>query len=171
MDSGVEAPVGSNSAASRRQKKFAVDELYSVHDLHFSHSSAMPVPTSATNTYDDSGIDYSDIEAKYVLVASHGLIILIKLSFDRYHVDLEEGFDNILLVDGVPIVDKSKLEKLITKISREFFKKGAPIKTEDIHIPWDDSAGKSKGYVLIGFFCVYVLMAIYQLHLHGVCIK
>ena len=60
----------------------------------------------------------------------YSLIIIAQLSSDRYHVALEEGLDNILVVDGVPVVDKSKLDKLITKISREFSKKGASIKIE-----------------------------------------
>lgn len=63
----------------------------------------------------------------------------------RYRVELEEGFDNILIVDGVPIVDNSKVEKLLTKISKEFGKKGAHIKPDDIFVPWDEKTGKSKG--------------------------
>ena len=43
--------------------------------------------------------------------------------FHRYKVELEEGFDNILVVDGVPVIDKSKLEKLLAKICKEFGKK------------------------------------------------
>lgn len=66
--------------------------------------------------------------------------------FRRYRVEVEEGLDNILVVDGIPVVDKSKLEKLLTKISKEFGKRGAHIKPDDIFVPWDDVAGKSKGY-------------------------
>jgi translation initiation factor 3 subunit B len=64
----------------------------------------------------------------------------------RYQVQYEENLDNTIVVDGVPIIDKSKLEKLLTKIAKEFSRKGAPIKPGDIFIPWDDSTGKSKGY-------------------------
>ena len=71
--------------------------------------------------------------------------------YHRYKVELEEGFDNILVVDGVPVIDKSKLEKLLAKISKEFGKKGAHIKPDDIFVPWDDNAGKSKGYDTILF--------------------
>ena len=68
--------------------------------------------------------------------------------FHRYKVELEEGFDNILVVDGVPVIDKSKLEKLLAKICKEFGKKGAQIKPDNIFVPWDEKSGKSKGYVL-----------------------
>ena len=51
-------------------------------------------------TEDD--IDYSDIEAKY-------------------QVPFEEGFDAIVVVDNVPIVDESKVEKLTKFINKIFF--------------------------------------------------
>ncbi|RDB28912.1 Eukaryotic translation initiation factor 3 subunit B [Hypsizygus marmoreus] len=81
-------------------------------------------------TVDD--IDYSDIEEKY------------KVQFD-------EGFDNTLVVDGVPIIDKSKLERLLAKITKEFSRKGVAIKPDDIFMPWDDTTGKSKGYIFVDF--------------------
>ncbi|KAL5495196.1 PRT1 [Sanghuangporus weigelae] len=91
----------------------------------------MPVPNGTIP--DDEDIDYSDIEAKY-------------------NVELEEGFDdNILVVDGVPVIDNSKLEKLLVKISKEFGKKGAHIKPENIFVPWDEKSGKSKGFVFMEF--------------------
>ncbi|KAI0686490.1 translation initiation factor eIF-3b [Cytidiella melzeri] len=83
-------------------------------------------------TYDDEDIDYSDIEAKY------------KVQYD-------EGLDNILVVDGVPVIDKSKMDKLLARISKEFGRKGAPIKTEDMFVPWDDKSGKSKGVIFMEF--------------------
>lgn len=63
----------------------------------------------------------------------------------RYRVEQEEGFDNIIVVDGVPLIDKSKLERLLTKICKEFSKKGVTIKQEAIYIPWDKSTDTSKG--------------------------
>lgn len=44
------------------------------------------------------------------------------------------------------MIDKSKLDKLLAKISKEFTKKGAPLKPENIFVPWDNVSGKSKGY-------------------------
>jgi hypothetical protein len=52
----------------------------------------------------------------------------------------------VLVVDGVPIIDKSKMEKLLAKIAKEISRKGAPIKPDEIFMPWDDATGKSKGY-------------------------
>ncbi|KAA1468146.1 translation initiation factor eIF-3b [Dentipellis sp. KUC8613] len=80
----------------------------------------------------DEEIDYTDIE-------------------EKYKVTLEEGFDNILVVDGVPIVDKSKLDKLLARIAKEFTRKGAAIKVEDITVPWDDAANSSRGFIFVEF--------------------
>lgn len=63
----------------------------------------------------------------------------------RYKVRFEEGFDHILVVDGVPVIDKSRLEKLLSKIVKEFTRKGAAIKVDDISMPWNDKTGKSHG--------------------------
>lgn len=57
------------------------------------------------------------------------------------------------MVDGVPIIDNSKIERLLAKISKEFSKKGASIKPENIFVPWDDATRKSKGFVLS--ICVF----------------
>lgn len=63
----------------------------------------------------------------------------------RYKVVADESFDNVVILDGVPIIDNSRLEKLLTKISKEFTKRGSTISSNDITVPWDDAAGKSKG--------------------------
>ena len=65
----------------------------------------------------------------------------------RYKVVADESFDNIVVLDGVPIIDSARREKLLTKISREFGKRGSTISPNDIIVPWDDSVGRSKGYV------------------------
>ncbi|KAG2353966.1 translation initiation factor eIF-3b [Suillus spraguei] len=69
----------------------------------------------------DDELDFSDIEAKY-------------------RVDFDDGFDNVIAVDGVPIIDRSKLDK-----------RGAVIKPDDIYVPWDDNAAKTKGFIFIDF--------------------
>lgn len=58
------------------------------------------------------------------------------------------GYDNVIVIDGVPVIDKSKLEKLLAKISKEFTKRGAPFKVDKAHVPWDDTAGTSTGCVV-----------------------
>lgn len=69
------------------------------------------------------------------------------MTTSRYHVALDDGLDNVIVVDGVPVIDKSKLDKLLSKISKEFTKKGAPLKPEKITVLWDNVSGKSKGYI------------------------
>ncbi|CAE6431382.1 unnamed protein product [Rhizoctonia solani] len=90
----------------------------------------MPVPDPVPT--DDLGIDYSDIEAKYA-------------------ISYEEGFDNVLVVDGVPAIDESREGRLFAKISKEFARKGVPIKEGGMHMPYDESSGKSKGYIFVEF--------------------
>ena len=95
---------------------------------------------------DPDNIDYSDIEAKWVVVWNYRILPAI-YSLSRYKVHYEDGFDKTLIVDGTPIIDKNKEDRLLIKITKEFTKKGVPIKPEDIHLPWDSESGKSKGYV------------------------
>ncbi|CAK5280263.1 unnamed protein product [Mycena citricolor] len=84
----------------------------------------------ATTAVDD--IDYSDIEAKY-------------------KVNYNDSLDNMVVVDGVPIIDRSKLDKLVAKISKEFSKKGVPIKVDDIFMPWEEGKDKSQGFLFLEF--------------------
>jgi translation initiation factor 3 subunit B len=58
---------------------------------------------------------------------------------------LDESFDNVIVVDGIPIIDKSKLEKLLAKIGKKFSRKEAPISVDDIFVPWNDQTKKSQG--------------------------
>ncbi|KAG6829213.1 hypothetical protein H0H92_005278 [Tricholoma furcatifolium] len=79
-------------------------------------------------TADD--IDYSDIEAKY-------------------RVDYDDSFDTTLVVDGIPIIDESKLDRLLNKFCKEFARKGVTVKPEDVFMPWNEKTGKSKGYAFV----------------------
>jgi translation initiation factor 3 subunit B len=76
------------------------------------------------------------------------MIPLAILILPRYQVQYDDGFDNMLVVDGIPVIDKSKLEKLFARICKEFSRKGVPIKPDDIFMPWND-AGKSQGYTIV----------------------
>jgi translation initiation factor 3 subunit B len=58
---------------------------------------------------------------------------------------LDEGLDNIIVVDGIPIIDKSKLDKLLDRIGKQFTKKNAPISVDDMFVPWNDQTKKNKG--------------------------
>ena len=76
----------------------------------------------------------------------HGALVLLpSFFFFRYQVQYDDSFDKTLVVDGVPIIDRSKLERLLTKVAKEFLRKGVSIKPDDIYMPWDDASGKSKG--------------------------
>jgi translation initiation factor 3 subunit B len=75
-------------------------------------------------------IDFSDIEAKY-------------------KIDVPETFDNVVVVDNVPIVDHTKEEKLLNVI-RKVFKNIGTIKENGIYMPKGDD-GKSKGFMFIQF--------------------
>ncbi|KAH8996256.1 translation initiation factor eIF-3b [Lactarius akahatsu] len=75
-------------------------------------------------------IDFSDIEKK---------------SADDRRLE-----EYILVVDGVPVIDKSKFDRLLAKI-KEFTRKGAATKPDDITVPWNEKTGKSNGYTFIKF--------------------
>jgi translation initiation factor 3 subunit B len=63
-------------------------------------------------------------------------------------VEPKTGYDNTIVIDGVPIIDNSKLDKLLAKISKEFGKRGAPFKVDKAHVPWDEATGKCAGCVV-----------------------
>jgi translation initiation factor 3 subunit B len=90
----------------------------------------MAVQNGTSHPNLDEELDFTDIETKY-------------------HVALDDGLDNAIVVDGVPVIDKSKLDKLVAKIAKEFTKKGAALKPESIFVPWDNASGKSKGYLFV----------------------
>ncbi|TPX38208.1 hypothetical protein SmJEL517_g00364 [Synchytrium microbalum] len=79
----------------------------------------------------DDELDYTDIEA-------------------RYHVQVPKGFDRIVVVDGVPIVDDAKEQKLLPVIKRVFKDVGNIIEGGIFH-PKDAESGKSKGFMFIEF--------------------
>ncbi len=72
-------------------------------------------------------------------------VAIMTARFGRYEVHFDDSLDNTVVVDGIPVIDKSKLEKLLSKIAKEFNKKGTSIKVDDIFVPWDDTRGRAKG--------------------------
>jgi translation initiation factor 3 subunit B len=77
----------------------------------------------------------------------------------RFAPDTQEGFENVLVLDNVPIVDEGKRDKLVARLRSEFNKAGAPIDEENISMPWDDQAGTNKGSVASGVLTVRQLTA------------
>jgi translation initiation factor 3 subunit B len=64
---------------------------------------------------------------------------------DRFAVDAQQGVENVVVVDNVPIVDEGKREKLVARLRALFEKAGAAIDEDRIDMPWDDAAGTNKG--------------------------
>jgi translation initiation factor 3 subunit B len=60
-------------------------------------------------------------------------------------VDAQQGVENVVVVDNVPIVDEGKREKLVARLRALFEKAGAAIDEDRIDMPWDDAAGTNKG--------------------------
>ncbi|ORY04590.1 translation initiation factor eIF-3b [Basidiobolus meristosporus CBS 931.73] len=82
----------------------------------------------------EEAIDFSDIEAKYA-------------------VDDEDGFENILVVDNIPIVDEAKEDKLLKVIHKIFKSAGINLREGSIFMPQavDPKSGKkkSKGFLFV----------------------
>ncbi|KAH9003280.1 translation initiation factor eIF-3b [Lactarius hatsudake] len=74
-----------------------------------------------------------------------------ELDIDFSDIEEKRGLPHILIVDGVPVIDKSKLDRLLAKIAKEFTRKGAVTKPDDITVPWNEKTGKSNGYAFIEF--------------------
>ncbi|TPX48254.1 hypothetical protein SeLEV6574_g02149 [Synchytrium endobioticum] len=75
--------------------------------------------------------DYSDIEA-------------------RYRVEMPSGFDRIVVVDGVPIVDEIKEQKLLNVLRKVFHDVGNIVQGGIYH-PKDADSKKSKGFMFVEF--------------------
>ncbi|CED84302.1 translation initiation factor eif-3b [Phaffia rhodozyma] len=88
----------------------------------------MPVPDHEFD--DDLEIDYTEIE-------------------DQYKPQLDEGFEHVLVVDNVPIVDESKKGKLLERLCALFNKQNVNVTEDQIIFPWDDEAGSSKGFLFL----------------------
>lgn len=71
---------------------------------------------------------------------------------DKYYVAEEEGFDNIVLIDGCPVVPEAKKEALLRVLNRLFSSCGV-VKEDGVLMPMDDSNGKSmsKGFMFVEY--------------------
>jgi translation initiation factor 3 subunit B len=69
----------------------------------------------------------------------------IKLMRVRYAVDAQEGVENVVVVDNIPIIDEGKKQRLIDRLRALFDKAGAGVEEDRITMPWDDAAGTNKG--------------------------
>ena len=69
----------------------------------------------------------------------------------RFAVDTQEGFENVVVVDNVPIVDESKKQRLIERLRSVFEKAGAPIDEDRFNMPWDEKAAQNKGFIFLTY--------------------
>jgi translation initiation factor 3 subunit B len=91
----------------------------------------MPAATFDPKNFPETGedIDFTGIEQAYPLPE-------------------DAGFDSIVVVDNVPVVDQSKEEKLLTVLKKLITKAAGPIKENGIFMPVennDDGKRVSKG--------------------------
>ncbi len=70
----------------------------------------------------------------------------------EYHVPYEEGFENLVVVDGAPRVGESKKSSLV-RVLTKLFKDCGPIKEDGIFMPMEDRDGAftSKGYLFVEY--------------------
>src|SRR5258705_813012 len=66
----------------------------------------------------------------------------------RYQISFEEGFDAIVVIDGLPIADLSCKEKLLQVLNKHLKKCGAS-KPDSLFMPWDDGKNQSKGCMFL----------------------
>lgn len=63
----------------------------------------------------------------------------------RYAVRFDEGLDDVIVIDGVPVVDESRQQKLFETVQKRFkTQAGIEVDLEGMHIPYGED-GKSKG--------------------------
>ncbi|PLW18449.1 hypothetical protein PCANC_15777 [Puccinia coronata f. sp. avenae] len=77
----------------------------------------------------DLEIDYTDIE-------------------ERFRPKFQDTFDNLIVVEGAPIVDEAKRGRLVKAIVSTFAKKDLKINEANIEMPLDQN-NQSKGYLFI----------------------
>ncbi|ORY26896.1 eukaryotic translation initiation factor eIF2A-domain-containing protein [Naematelia encephala] len=69
----------------------------------------------------------------------------------KYAVDTQRGFENVLVVDNIPIVDESKKQRLVDRLRAAFEKNGAGIDEDRTNMPWDEKAGTNKGFIFLTY--------------------
>jgi translation initiation factor 3 subunit B len=67
------------------------------------------------------------------------------LCSDRYAVRFDEGLDHVIVIDGVPVVDDSKKERLFDTLKKRFrTQTGLDVDVGNFHMPFGEDE-KSKG--------------------------
>lgn len=99
-------------------------------------TAAMAEPSSSTlqrpmePAFDEADIDYSDIEA-------------------AYDVQMDESLDNVVVINGVPIVTAAKEQRLFEVIQKRFrTHANLDVELSAMHMPYKED-GESKGYIVL----------------------
>ncbi|KAI8369877.1 eukaryotic translation initiation factor eIF2A-domain-containing protein [Choanephora cucurbitarum] len=74
--------------------------------------------------------------------------------YEKHKIDAANDFDTIVVVDGAPIVDEAKEEKLLAVLTKLFSKGGGEIKENGIWMPMtpnEEGKKTSSGYLFIDF--------------------
>ncbi|WOO80269.1 Eukaryotic translation initiation factor 3 subunit B [Vanrija pseudolonga] len=79
---------------------------------------------------------YAEIEAKHAVVTSANV-------------------DHVVVVDGLPVVDSSKRDRLLLQFSKLLAKFGAGVDDSRITMPWDEKRGTNKGGAAAFVFVAY----------------
>ena len=87
------------------------------------------LPMDGDDEFDESQIDFTDIE-------------------EQFQVRLDEGLDAFVVIDGLPIVPEDSKAKLVKFVLRKLNSVGK-VKDDGVHMPVGE-AGKTEGYVASG---------------------
>ncbi|KIR33179.1 eukaryotic translation initiation factor 3 subunit B [Cryptococcus deuterogattii 99/473] len=74
-----------------------------------------------------------------------------KVIEEKYAVTAQKGFETMLVVDNIPVVDDSKKQRLLERLRQTFAKVGAPIEVESIDMPWNAATGTNKGFIFLTY--------------------
>ena len=85
---------------------------------------------NSTTEFNDDDIDFSDIEQSTTTLAT------LRPS-SRYRVPYEDGFDAIIVIDNLPVVELSKKDKLLQVLNKHLKKCNASKPDNDFML-WDD---------------------------------
>ncbi|KAI7859386.1 eukaryotic translation initiation factor eIF2A-domain-containing protein [Circinella umbellata] len=74
--------------------------------------------------------------------------------YEQHEVQVDDDLDTIVVVDGAPVVDEAKEEKLVSVLKKLFTKNAGEVKEGGIWMPMapnDKGKKESKGYLFIDF--------------------
>ena len=83
------------------------------------------LPQDGDDDFDESQIDFTDIE-------------------EQFQVRLDEGLDAFVVIDGLPVVPEDSKSKLVKFVLRKLNSVGR-VKDDGVHMPVGEN-GKTEGY-------------------------